>query len=169
MKEVALLLNEMHQAGVILDYALFGAAAQMRYTEPVATLDADVLVDVPSPEGLDLLRPILSFCASRGFHPEGEAIRVGAWPVQFIPAFSSLTREAMTRADTADFDGVPFRVVRADYLAAIALSVGRAKDFARVVSLLESGSVTREALAVLAQKYELTAAHQKFVARFLDE
>jgi len=85
------------------------------------------------------------------------------------PVFSALTREAMARADTADFDGVPFRVVRADYLAAIALSVGRAKDFARVVSLLESGSVTREALAALAQKHELTAAYQKFVARFLDE
>lgn len=49
------MLNEMRAAGVILDYALFGAVAQMRYTEPVATLDADVLVAVPSPEGLDIL------------------------------------------------------------------------------------------------------------------
>jgi hypothetical protein len=38
MRDVTLLLNEMRQAGVTLDHALFGAAAQMRYTEPVATL-----------------------------------------------------------------------------------------------------------------------------------
>lgn len=48
MKAVAQLLNEMRSRGVIQDYALFGAAAQMRYTEPVATLDADVLVAVPA-------------------------------------------------------------------------------------------------------------------------
>ena len=44
------MLNEMRTAGVIADYALFGAAAQMRYTEAVATLDADVLVAVPRAE-----------------------------------------------------------------------------------------------------------------------
>ena len=44
MKEVAKLLEDLKASGVIRDYALFGAVAQMRYTEPVATLDADVLV-----------------------------------------------------------------------------------------------------------------------------
>ena len=34
MKELARLLNDMRAEGVIADYALFGAAAQMRYTEP---------------------------------------------------------------------------------------------------------------------------------------
>ena len=37
MKELAQLLNAMQQAGVIRNYAVFGAVAQMRYTEPVAT------------------------------------------------------------------------------------------------------------------------------------
>ena len=43
MKEVATLLNDLRGERVITEYALFGAVAQMRYTEPVATLDADVL------------------------------------------------------------------------------------------------------------------------------
>jgi len=51
MRRVADLLNEMRHAGVIADYALFGAAAQMRYTEAVATLDADVLIALKSDEG----------------------------------------------------------------------------------------------------------------------
>jgi hypothetical protein len=48
VKGLAQLLNEMKRMGVIRDYALFGATAQMRYTEPVATRDADVLVAVAS-------------------------------------------------------------------------------------------------------------------------
>ena len=159
----------MCSAGVIQNYALFGAAAQMRYTEPVATLDADVLVAVPQPEKLDALSDIYAFCAARGYAAEGEAIRVGAWPTQFVPVFSPLTREALDQAEIADFDGVPFRVVRAVYLAVIALSVGRAKDFTRILSLLESGSVTRQEVGVLAAQHELSAAWRQFEARFPHE
>jgi len=67
VKEVASLLNAMRAVGVIADYALFGAVAQMRYTEAVATLDADVLVAVPGPDRLDVLAPIDDFCRSRGY------------------------------------------------------------------------------------------------------
>ena len=169
MKELAQLLNAMQSAGVIQDYALFGAIAQMRYTEPVATLDADVLVAVSSSDRIDVLNGLYAFCAARGYHPEGEAIRVGAWPVQFVPVFSPLTREAMEQAETADFEGVPFRVVRADYLAVIALSLGRAKDYARILALLESGSVRREDIQRLAGRHGFADAWQRFEKRFLDE
>ncbi len=168
MRDLARLLNDMRAAGVITDYALFGAAAQMRYTEPVATLDADVLVAVPSGERLDVLGAIYQFCSRRGYRPEGEAIRVGAWPVQFVPVFSELTVEAVERADTPLFEGVPFRVVRADYLAVIALSVARPKDFTRILALLESGSVSREEIAALAQRHGLADAWKRFETRFLD-
>lgn len=169
MKELVQLLNEMCEAGVISDYALFGAVAQMRYTEPVATLDADVLVGMPGPERLDDLGPIYQFCASQGYHPEGEAIRVGAWPVQFVPVFSPLTREALDQAETADFEGAPFRVVRAVHLAVIALSVGRAKDLTRILALLESGSITREEVASLAARHGLADAWRRFERRFPNE
>ena len=169
MKNVAQLLNEMRAAGVVSDYALFGAVAQMRYTEPVATLDADVLVALPPSEGLDVLSPVYEFCAAKGYRPEGEAVRVGAWPVQFIPVFSPLTREALEQADTADFEGEPFRVVRADYLAVIALSAGRAKDFTRILALLEAGSVTSEDIAALAERHRLAEAWKRFKTRFLDD
>lgn len=169
MKELAQLLNEMQEAGVILNYALFGAVAQMRYTEPVATLDADVLVAVPAADRLDALSGIYEFCAARGYRPEGEAIRVGAWPAQFVPVFSPLTEEAMTQAVTADFEGVPVRVIRAEHLAVIALSVGRAKDFTRILALLESGSASREAIAGLAARHGLADAWRRFENRFLNE
>lgn len=169
MKALAILLNEMRISGVIENYALFGATAQMRYTEPVATLDADVLVAVAQPDRLDALSDIYAFCAARGYPAEGEAIRVGAWPTQFIPVFTPLTQEAMEQAETADFDGVPFRVVRAPHLAVIALSVGRAKDFTRILSLLAAAAVSRKEIGELAERHGLAEAWRKFERRFLDE
>jgi hypothetical protein len=169
MKEVARLLNDLRAEGEITSYALFGAVTQMRYTEPVATLDADVLVVVPSSDRLDVLTPIYEFCVARGCPLEGESIRVGAWPVQFIPVFSALTREALEQADTADFEGVPLRVARADYLAVIALSVGLAKDFARTLALLEARSVAPEEIALLARRHGLSDSWIRFKTRFLDD
>jgi hypothetical protein len=88
--ELAELSRDLLSRGVIRNYALFGATAQMRSIEAVSTMDADVL------------RPIHEYCASRGYRLEGEAIRVGDWPVQFIPAFNPLTEEAMREAQVAD-------------------------------------------------------------------
>src|SRR5512139_1481911 len=169
MRELAQLLNQMREAGVIQDYALFGAVAQMRYTEPVATLDADVLVSVPDPQRLDVLSGIYRFCAERGWRAEGEAVQVGAWPTQFVPVFSPLTQEAMEQAETADFEGVPLRVVRAEHLAVIALSVGRAKDHTRILALLEAGSVTRQGIAALAARHGLADTWQRFQEKFPSE
>lgn len=162
-------MNEMIDTGVITDYALFGALAQIRYTEPVATLDADVLVGIPLSDRVDVLTPLYNFCAMKGYLPEGEAIRVGDWPLQFIPTFSPLTGEAMENAEATEFEGIPFRVVRADYLAAIALAAGRAKDMARILALLESGSVTPDAVGLLAARHGLLDAWKRFEARFLNE
>ena len=94
---------------------------------------------------------------------------MGAWPTQFIPAFCPLTEEAMARAVTADYEGTTIRVVSADHLAVIALSVGRAKDLTRVLALLESGSVTRESIRTLAERHGLAPAWQRFENRLLND
>ena len=171
MKEVAQLLEDMKASRVIRDYALCGAVAQMRYTEPMATLDADVLV-LPAEDsaaGLEVLSPIYSYCRERGHVPEGEAILVGNWPVQFVPVFSPLTEEAVRTASTEAMEGVPLRVVSAEHLAVIALSVGRAKDYARILALLEAGAVRKEAIQALALRHNLSARWLAFQRRFLDD
>jgi hypothetical protein len=168
MREVARLLSDMLSVGVITDYAVFNAVAQMRYTEAVSTMDADILVAISGSLSLDLLRPIYEYCSSRGFAAEGESIRVGAWPVQFIPAFSPLTEEAMHEAETAEIEGERIRVVRADHLAVIALSDGRPKDHLRILSLLEAGSVDAEVVGKLAARHELAAEWRRFQTRFLE-
>ena len=166
MQRVARLLLDMVSAGVITDYAVFGAVAQMRYTEAVSTMDADILIGLSERPGLDILKPIYDYCVSKGYSPEGEAVRVGDWPVQFIPAFSPLTAEAMREAEIVEIEGVPLRVVSANYLALIALSTGRPKDYARVLALVESGSVSLDGLVHLAKQHGLSGHLQRFIARF---
>ncbi len=171
MKQVALLLEGMKASGVIRDYAVFGAVAQMRYTEPMATLDVDVLTLLAEDSAavLDPLSPIYGYCRERGYLAEGEAIRVGSWPVQFVPVFSPLTEEAVRTASSEVIEGVPLRVVGAEHLAVIALSVGRAKDYARILALLEAGAAGQETLQSLAERHGLAVAWKKFQRRFLDD
>lgn len=168
MKEVAKLLQEVKISGIIQNYALFGAVAQMRYTEPVATLDADVLVILSDDTGLDVLAPIYSYCRKCGYVPEGEAILVGKWPVQFVPTFSPLTEEAVREAETGDIAGVPVRVVSAVHLAVIALSVGRPKDHLRILALIEADATPEEEIEKLAARHNLTAQWSVFKRRFFD-
>jgi hypothetical protein len=46
--------------------------------------------------------------------------------------------------------------------------VGRAKDFARILALLESGSVTRETVGQLAARHGLADAWKRFATKFLE-
>lgn len=169
MKEVARLLNDLKANGIVVDYALFGAVAQMRYTEPVATLDADVLVVLPNIDTLDVLRPIYEFTTSRGLPSRAEAVVVGRWPVQFIAVFDTLTADAVADAETDIIDGESIRVVSAAYLAAIALSVGRSKDHLRIVSLIEAQAITADQVRALANKYGMTSKWEQFRRKYIDE
>ena len=168
VKELAMLLNAMRDAGVVLDYgvvwgsgsdALHRAGGHVRRRCSGGGADAGSLGRLEPP--LRLLCPARLATGRRG-DPGG------SWPVQFLPVFSPLTREALELAETAEFEGVPFRVVSARHLAIIALSVGRAKDHLRILALLEANAVTRAELAELAARHGLVEHWKRFVGRFLD-
>ena len=75
----------------------------------------------------------------------------------------------MFNAEQTDIDGEKVRVVKADYLAVMALKVGRAKDKIRIFSLLEAKAVTEEKIAILAIKNNLAEKWDKFKQQFLNE
>jgi hypothetical protein len=49
------------------------------------------------------------------------------------------------------------------------VSAGRAKDWARILALLEDDSVRPEEIAALAERHGLADAWRRFKKRFLDE
>jgi sRNA-binding protein len=66
-----------------------------------------------------------------------------------------LTEEAVRAAERIDYEGVPARVFRAEHIVAIAASVGRAKDKARIEQLLQQADLDRTYLADLLQRHKL--------------
>lgn len=169
MEKTLAVLNQMEADGIIQRYAIGGAVASAFYMEPAQTYDLDVFMVFPlSPLGLVLLNPIYTYLIERGYQPEGEAVNIEGWPVQFLPAFNLLTEEALVNAVEVTYGATTTRVFTAEYLAAIMLYTGRAKDHARLLQLLTEGVIDRSALLDLIVRHGLEAKWETFKRRFLN-
>jgi hypothetical protein len=154
LAEVLRAANDLVGAGLIEDWALGGALAAIYYVEPFTTYDADIFF-IPEDKGLTAGIPaIYSFLQSKGWRSEHEHLLVRGFPVQFLAAHG-LTEEAVREAERFDYEGVPAKVFRAEHIVAIAVSVGRAKDKARVEQLLQQADIDRTYLDNLLRKHKL--------------
>jgi hypothetical protein len=146
--------NELLSAGLIKDYALGGALAAIYYTEPFTTYDADIIF-VASDTTLSAGMPaIYSHLQSKGWRVEREHLLIKDFPVQFLAAHG-LTEEAVREAKQIQFEGVPAKVFRPEYIIAIAASVGRHKDFARIEQLMSQAKIDNVLLDDILRRYNL--------------
>jgi hypothetical protein len=88
------------------------------------------------------------------------------WPLQILPAYNPLIEAAVLAANIETFQGVEIPVVTADYLCAIALQTGRAKDYLRVNNLLEAGAVDAGVFEKLVRDYALAERWGQYVQRY---
>jgi len=169
IQDVIVMLNQMERDGVIKRYAIGGAVAATFYLEPVSTLDVDVFIAFKRQQESIIVSPVPIFDYLKGFgcKMEGEYIVISGWPVQFLPASGPLLEEALVNAVEVDVEGEPARVLSAEYLAAIALQTGRAKDKARVLQFVEGDAIDRARFEAIIAKYELTPQWERFQQQFL--
>jgi hypothetical protein len=169
IKEVIQTINQMQADGVIDSYAIGGAVGATFYLEPVATLDVDIFTAFKSQPGSLLLspQPIFDYLKARGCAMGGEYIIVGGWPVQFLPPGTPLVEEALKESVVKDVEGTPARVLTADYLAAIALQTGRAKDKARLLQFIEAGALDAARFQAILGRHGLVKSWQRFEQQFL--
>ena len=140
MQKVCDVLEQLLAAGVVKKYAIGEATAAGFHGEPLATRDIDVFcfLDVPDGSFLVSLEPIFQKLAEMGYSQfDEEGIIVYGLPVQFLPVSKELEKDAVDNAAVVKWDIHTIRVMTPEYLAAIALTVGRPKDRARVVYLYE--------------------------------
>lgn len=169
IREVIQTINQMLADGVIERYAIGGAVGATFYLEPVATLDVDIFITFKTEAGRLLVspQPIFDYLKTRGGTMQGEYIVIAGWPVQFLPPTSPLVEEALRDAVTRDVDGVPARAFTAEHLAAIALQTGRAKDKARLLQFVESGTLDATRFQDILVRHGLEEAWKKFEQQFL--
>jgi hypothetical protein len=146
--------NELVSAGLIRDYALGGALAAIYYTEPFTTYDADIIFIATDTTLSAGIPAIYSHLQSKGWRVEREHLLVKDFPVQFLAA-SGLTEEAVRRAKPIEYEGVPAKVFRPEYIIAVATSVGRHKDLARIEQLMTHAEIDRAMLDDILRRYKL--------------
>jgi len=146
--------NGLVAAKLIEDWALGGALAAIYYVEPFTTYDADIFF-IPADKGLTAGIPaIYAHLQSQGWQVEREHLVVRGFPVQFLAA-GGLTEEAVREAERIEFEGVPAKIFRAEHIIAIAASVGRQKDKARIEQLLQQADLDKTQLENILQRHKL--------------
>ena len=158
MRKTLEVLNAMVLDGIIKDYAIGGAMGAMYYTEVVTTYDLDIFVVFADEERIDILDPVYRYLRGRGYSTDmnmGECVNIEGVPVQFLPADDKLVKDALDDANEIDYDGVPTKVLKATYLAAICVKVGRPKDKVRLQMLLVSNGFDNEEFRRILVKHDL--------------
>jgi hypothetical protein len=170
IQDVIVMLNQMERDGVIERYAIGGAVGATFYLEPVSTLDVDVFIAFKPRQESSIISPapIFDYLKRFGCKMEGEYIVISGWPVQFLPASGALLEDALQNAVEIDVEGVPARVLTAEYLAAVALQTGRAKDKARVLQFVEAQALDRAIFEELLERHQLAETWRDFQRRFLE-
>ena len=139
---------------MIENYALGGALAAIYYVEPFTTYDADILF-IASDKTLNAGIPaIYSHLQSKGWRVAREHLLVKDFPVQFLAA-SGLTEEAVREAKPIEYEGVPAKVFRPEHIIAIAASVGRHKDLARIEQLMSYAKIDKAMLDDILRRHNL--------------
>jgi hypothetical protein len=146
--------NDLVSAGLIKDYALGGALAAIYYTEPFATYDADIIFIATDKTLSAGIPAIYSHLQSKGWRVEREHLLIKDFPVQFLAA-SGLTEEAVRNAKPIEYEGVPAKVFGPEYIIAIAASVGRHKDLARIEQLMTQAKIDNALLDDILRRYNL--------------
>ncbi len=140
MQAVCDTLEQLVSEGTLKHYAIGGATAAGFHGEPLATRDVDVFVFLDAIPGslLVSLESVFTRLSELGFYEfEEEGLLIHGFPVQFLSASPGLESEAVDSAMVVEWDQHRMRVMRPEHLAAIALTVGRPKDRARLVYLAE--------------------------------
>lgn len=90
---------------------------------------------------------------------------IEGWPVQFLPVFNELLSKAMANVREVKYEGVPTRIFSPEYLIAIMLQLGRAKDYARAEMFIAQNLCNEKKMLELIQRHGIQKQWQELSRR----
>lgn len=133
------------------------------FIEPITTYDLDVLAILPETDGglIDIAGLYRHLNKDLGFVLDGKHVIIGDVPVQFLPVFNDLLREALEEAVEIPVGGASSRVLSYEHLLAIMVKTGRPKDRLHLHLALESLSPDMDRLDGILRRHGLEDAWRK--------
>lgn len=171
-EKVISVLQDMSENSIIEKYAVGGAFAATLHDEPISTIDLDIFFFLAEKNDSPILSltAIYNYAKSNGFPFDHEFINIYGWLVQFVEAsHNDLWSEAVENAETMNFDNAQVPVIGREYLAAMWLFAGRAKDYQKIALFREAGILNESKLFDILNRFDLMSKWNKEKARFIYE
>lgn len=163
MEKAIKIINEMQALGIIKKYAVGGAVAAIFYIEPLLTYDLDIFfAPAEESESLLALAPVYDYLKTKGYKPEQEHIIIEGIPVQFLPIYNDLVKEAVDNAVRIKYKDTIVNVLRQEYLLAIMVQTSRPKDKQRIIRFLSEGNFNETALEEILNNHKLKKQFELF-------
>ncbi len=161
MEKTLKLIRELKEKKVLKDCSIGGGIAALYYIEPLLTYDLDIFF-IPLEDSIDVLAPIYRYLKEKGFKAKKEHVLIEGVPVQFIPAYNDLIREAVQYSAEVKYGRIKTKVLGLEYLIAVMLQTYRSKDRERLVKVFEEAKIDLKLLKKILKKYELYDKYVRF-------
>lgn len=169
MKKTLEKINELVESRIIDRYAIAGGMGQFYYIEPSVTYDLDIIINFTIEENkFVLLQPIYEWAKKNNYELLEEHIIIEGIPVQFLPAYNDLVEEALENSREIILYDVKTFILSREYLMAIMLQTGRAKDKERLLKFFEEAEFSKEKFNEIINKFDLIEKYQFFRKRYYE-
>ena len=167
MEKTLKIIKELKEKKVLKDFSIGGGIAALYYIEPLLTYDLDILF-IPIEDSIDILAPIYQYLREKGFKTKGEHVLIEGVPVQFIPVYNDLLKEAVQCSVEARYGRIKTKVLGLEYLIAVMLQTYRPKDRERLVKVFEEAKIDLKLLKKILKKYGLYDKYVQFKEIYFD-
>jgi len=161
------IIKELKEKKVLKDFSIGGGIAALYYIEPLLTYDLDILF-IPSKDSIDVLAPIYQYLKEKGFKTKREHVLIQGIPVQFIPVYSDLVKEAVQYSDEVKYGRIKTKVLGLEYLIAVMLQTNRPKDKERLIKVFEEAKIDLKLLKKILKKYGLYDKYIQFKEMYFE-
>jgi len=169
MKKTLLIINQMQEQRLFEKYAIGGGIATLFYIEPIVTFDLDIFIILPENQKLLVsLSPIYNWLKEKGYEALNEQVIIEGIPVQFIPVYNELVKDAVLNAVEKKYEHTTTYVLQPEYLLAIMLQTNRPKDRDRILKLIADAEVSTKLLDQILNKHNLKTEFSEFRRKFYD-